>query len=77
MRYHNGYYFSTVEADHDVAQGNCAQEGHGGWWYKACNWANLNGEYGSTERNEGMNWESWGGNYVSMKATRMMIKKGS
>lgn len=55
--------------------GNCATTYHGAWWYNACHWANLNGEYGNTKFGEGVNWNSWNGVFYSMKEVRMMVRK--
>ncbi|KAG8132891.1 hypothetical protein E2320_010715, partial [Naja naja] len=46
MTYHNGRKFTTVDRDNDIAITNCAITHHGGWWYKNCHLANLNGKYG-------------------------------
>lgn len=72
---HDGMYFTTYDNDNDKSGGNCATKYHGAWWYNACHWANLNGEYGSTKYGEGVNWNSWSGFYNSMKEVRMMVRK--
>ncbi|KAL4216637.1 hypothetical protein ACF0H5_024360 [Mactra antiquata] len=43
--FHNSNPFSTYDHDVDHANGNCASEFHGGWWYNSCFHANLNGQY--------------------------------
>jgi len=44
LKYHNGAAFSTVDEDQDDYTGNCAQKyGGGGWWFRKCYHANLNG----------------------------------
>ena len=45
MYYHNGSRFSTKDRDNDRFSWHCAQEFRGGWWYKYCHHANLNGLY--------------------------------
>ena len=45
MTHHNGTSFSTRDRDHDISSDNCAKSFGGGWWYKACYYANLNGKY--------------------------------
>ena len=43
--YHNGSYFSTYDRDNDISVANCAKLHQGGWWYKSCFHANLNGRH--------------------------------
>lgn len=48
LSYHNGMKFSTPDQDNDNWGANCAsQNARGGFWYNACYYANLNGEYNS------------------------------
>merc|ERR1711962_1693851 len=49
---HNGMKFSTFDQDHDVSPGRCAVTFFGGWWYKNCHWANLNGKYFDYQHSE-------------------------
>merc|ERR1712123_358793 len=45
LKYHNGAPFSTVDQDQDDHSGSCSQKyGGGGWWYRKCYHANLNGQ---------------------------------
>ena len=41
----NLYGFTTRDNDNDDTRGNCASLSNGGWWYRACGFINLNGEY--------------------------------
>lgn len=75
MLYHDGMFFTTYDNDNDNASGNCGSVYRGAWWYNRCHNSNLNGEYGNTNRGEGINWESWRGVYYSMKEVRMMVRK--
>ena len=43
MSYHNGQQFSTY--DNDQGGSNCAYSHQGGWWYRNCYIANLNGPH--------------------------------
>lgn len=45
MRYHNGCPFSTKDKGPSTNSVNCAKNYMGGWWYKNCYKANLNGVY--------------------------------
>jgi ficolin len=59
LDYHNGMPFTTTDRDHDPWSGNCAQrDGEGGWWYRSCDSANLNGRYGATD-GSGIQWNGW------------------
>ena len=56
MAGHNGMRFSTKDKDNDRYSGqHCAQDYRGGWWYKYCHNANLNGLY-SVRDNTGVRW---------------------
>merc|ERR1711892_896145 len=45
LKYHNGAPFSTIDQDQDDLAGSCAQKyGGGGWWYRSCYHASLNGQ---------------------------------
>ena len=41
--FHNGMQFSTYDQDNDKWGKHCAYHSKGGWWYKKCYHANLNG----------------------------------
>ena len=43
LAYHNLMKFSTKDNDNDINSGNCATIYTGAWWYKGCQWSNLNG----------------------------------
>ena len=48
----------------------------GGWWYNKCSISNLNGQYlrGPTKKKSGIFWQSWKGQYYSLKAVVVKIK---
>ncbi len=72
----NGRPFSTYDRDNDAWYGNCADDGQGAWWYKSCNYSNLNGRYlGETgTSSKGMTWYYWKNSWQSLKASTMMIR---
>ena len=79
MAVHNGMRFSTFDSDHDTVTGeNCAAKFRGAWWYSNCHDSNLNGLYLAghhTSFADGINWETWHGNYYSLKSSEMKIAK--
>ncbi|WAR29969.1 TENN-like protein [Mya arenaria] len=65
--YHNGQNFTTFDRDQDINSGvNCAQLYHSGFWFKYCFHRNINpnGQYGSTDGNKGMRYDSLSGNHI-------------
>ena len=74
--YHNQSSFSTKDRDNDGHSTlHCAQDRSSAWWHKSCEAANLNGIYGSTVPDKGINWNNWKGGTVSLTGSRMMIKR--
>lgn len=76
---HNGMKFTTRNRDNDRKPGtNCAVQFIGGWWYYHCHASNLNGIYlGGRHRfqSQGVIWDSFKGNYYSLRTTTMMVKR--
>merc|ERR550534_2879659 len=76
---HNGFMFSTYDADNDVADSSCASTYHGAWWYSKCHSSNLNGEYrwfGETvPYARGVIWKSYKDYYYSMKFVEMKVRR--
>uniref|UniRef100_A0A672LMW1 Tenascin XB n=1 Tax=Sinocyclocheilus grahami TaxID=75366 RepID=A0A672LMW1_SINGR len=52
MKYHNRRPFSTKDKDPNTLSIHCAKAYLGGWWYKNCYKANLNGLYASYSDNK-------------------------
>ena len=80
LGYHNKMAFSTFERDNDKKDhNNCADQHKGGWWYRECDRANLNGLYYNEPRitstsDDGIEWDKWAP-YRSLKGASMMIKR--
>ncbi|XP_059911253.1 tenascin isoform X1 [Gadus macrocephalus] len=74
MKYHNGRPFSTHDQDPDPLGIHCARAYMGGWWYKNCYKANLNGLYGVGSNNQGVVWIDWKGKDSSLPSTEMKIR---
>ncbi len=78
--YLSGQRFSAFDRDQDSSSDlHCAQIHHGGWWYNACSFAQLNDIYFATGGHmskmwQGINWYHWKGKYYSHKRTEMKIR---
>jgi hypothetical protein len=68
---YNGRSFSTKDRDNDAHTGNCAKDRHAAWWFRNCDYANLNGLYND---NTGNTVES-GLNTVTLTITITMIHR--
>ena len=78
LEYHNGQKFSTKDNDNDSYGPNCATKFKGGWWYKYCHRANLNGLYLNgtyTKYAVGMTWHAWREHQYSFMKTKMMVRR--
>jgi hypothetical protein len=54
---------------------HCAVEFHGGWWYRKCADANLNGKYQPGIMNkQSVFWDRWIGPDYSLKTVYIMIR---
>ncbi|XP_051999443.1 mucin-4 [Xyrauchen texanus] len=74
MRYHNGRPFSTKDKDPNTLSIHCAKAYFGGWWYKNCYKANLNGLYAAFSNNKGVVWIDWKGKDASIPFTEMKLR---
>ena len=78
MVYHNGMSFTTFDNDNDQnPDRNCAIKYKGAWWYNACHYSNLNGQYFSGYHisfANGINWSHWKGYNYSLKTTEMKLR---
>ncbi|XP_075912220.1 uncharacterized protein LOC116958217 isoform X2 [Petromyzon marinus] len=74
LSYHHGRAFSTPDRDHDGAAPHCAESYRGGWWYRNCHKANLNGRYGDTSHSRGVNWVAWRGHEGSLSFVEMKLR---
>ncbi|XP_045206920.2 microfibril-associated glycoprotein 4-like [Mercenaria mercenaria] len=79
---HNGFHFSTYDADRDEETNfNCAEVYHTGWWFKKwCYHVNLNGEYVTPGTTRDMGIEGAIvyfelDTYFSLESTKMMFRR--
>ncbi|KAG7335896.1 hypothetical protein KOW79_000589 [Hemibagrus wyckioides] len=77
MRYHNGCPFSTKDKDPSINSVQCAKKYMGGWWYKNCYKANLNGVYATFSKDQGVVWIDWKGKDTSLPFTEMKLRPAS
>ncbi|XP_018609981.2 tenascin isoform X2 [Scleropages formosus] len=77
MKYHNGRPFSTRDRDPNPFITRCAVSYRGGWWYKNCHEANLNGLYDTHTNHQGIIWTEWKGKDFSIPFTEMKIRPSS
>ncbi|KAJ8377948.1 hypothetical protein AAFF_G00250110 [Aldrovandia affinis] len=77
MRYHNGRPFSTRDKDPNPFITRCATSYRGGWWYKNCHEANLNGLYNTSTSHQGVIWTDWKGKDFSIPFTEMKLRPTS
>ena len=85
LSYHNGKSFTTIDKDNDDSSSiNCAVVHNGGWWFKSCDRANLNGLYYQVSQymyqgdwDDGIEWKETDGllPFYSYKATEMKIRR--
>jgi len=77
-RDHLGQFFTTLDQDNDKrGDANCAVQWNGAWWYNNCHETNLNGEYKNNAKGKGINWNSWTGFELSLKAVEMKFRASS
>ena len=78
LTYHNGYQFSTFDADHDnYSRRHCAAYFHGAWWYHDCHHSQLTGEYlqgAHSKVGQGVHWYHWRGNFYSYMQAEMKVR---
>ena len=82
MDWCDGQKFSAKDQQNDVliAKKSCAEKFKGGWWYKACHHANLNGLYFNAPGThqsyaDGINWYYKTRYHRSLMESRMLVKK--
>uniref|UniRef100_A0A665U4X5 Uncharacterized protein n=2 Tax=Echeneis naucrates TaxID=173247 RepID=A0A665U4X5_ECHNA len=74
LSYHSNRIFSTKDRDPALFITRCAMSYRGGWWYKNCHEANLNGLYGIDVKHQGVIWTSWKGKEYSIPFTEMKMR---
>ena len=76
LQYSSGMKFSTRDRDNDQAGGKCANSYYGGWWYKNCAYANLNGHFvgrraSSTKYCVWYHFDNW----YSLRSAEMKVRR--
>ncbi|XP_069842889.1 ficolin-2-like [Dendropsophus ebraccatus] len=72
--------FSTKDQNNDKSsrtERSCAEYYKGGWWFEACHYSHLNGEYlkgPQLIKGKGLIWYSFRGNYYSLKSTEIKFR---
>ncbi|XP_063755664.1 tenascin-X [Eleginops maclovinus] len=74
LSYHNQRIFSTKDRDLAPFITRCAISYRGGWWYKNCHEANLNGVYGKDINHQGVIWTTWKGKQFSIEFAEMKMR---
>ncbi|GAA6089610.1 tenascin isoform X1 [Tachysurus ichikawai] len=77
LRYHDKRPFSTHDRDPQPFITRCAMSYRGGWWYKNCHEANLNGLYNTHTNHQGVIWTAWKGKTYSIPFTEMKLRPAS
>lgn len=68
--------FTTYDADHDIAGGNCVVTVHGAWWYGCCYQSSLNRCYAisqTTAHKYDIDWASGFGMGHPYRKVHMMF----
>ncbi|XP_050082387.1 angiopoietin-related protein 7-like [Anopheles aquasalis] len=75
LRNHSGVMFSTKDQkrDNDADDKSCAQQYSGGWWFKQCHFAFLNGKYNS-ESKTGIHWFPFKNSWSGLSSSRMLVR---
>ena len=78
LNHHNGSKFTTQDRDNDAhSLFNCAMVYSSGWWFRSCFATNLNGVYHTINpppRWQGIQWDSWKGDYYSLRYSEMKAR---
>ncbi|KAK6194817.1 hypothetical protein SNE40_000365 [Patella caerulea] len=70
MAYSNDMTFSTQDKDNDLSSTHCAKYYTAGWWYRHCQYSNLNGRFDAGIVWFNKDWQDW----IQLKATVMKIR---
>ncbi|KAF0312239.1 Angiopoietin-related protein 7 [Amphibalanus amphitrite] len=77
LMYHNDCMFSTPDKDQDMAKRiHCGRKFRTGWWYRACQSANLNGQhrYNRQTKYRRTTWNKWPGVNYYIPEVEMKIR---
>ncbi|XP_071837842.1 fibrinogen-like protein A [Apostichopus japonicus] len=72
--YHRNLSFTTFDRTNDI--GGCENRHFGGWWYKNCEYTNLNGLYfGCDGCYQSIEWRSLPGGCCNIRFTEMKLRR--
>ncbi|XP_060771439.1 tenascin isoform X2 [Neoarius graeffei] len=77
LSYHDKRPFSTFDRDPQPFITRCAMSYRGGWWYRNCHEANLNGLYNTHTNHQGVIWTAWKGKKFSIPFSEMKLRPAS
>ncbi|XP_059160808.1 fibroleukin-like isoform X1 [Physella acuta] len=75
LSYHHAMKFSTFDRDNDWLSENCAGTFKGGWWFRDCREAALNGVWGTAETTTGIFWYELSSDGYIVDSVEMKVRQ--
>ncbi|GFO06961.1 ficolin-2 [Plakobranchus ocellatus] len=76
LTFHNKMFFSTFDRDNDESSDSCAHDDHAAWWYKNCEYGDLNKEWAVTRMKDSswLDGKAWHWvSFTEMKMRRIQV----